>query len=65
MNLARISVLSLLLGGSLLSGCALVAAGTAGGIAGSELSENDNDFDPLENTEVGQAVDQQVDEALE
>jgi hypothetical protein len=65
MNLARISVLSLLLGGSLLFGCALVAAGTAGGVAGSELSENDNNFDPLENTEVGQAVDQQVDEVLE
>ena len=65
MNPARISMLALLLGGSLLSGCALVAAGTAGGVAGSELSEDDNDFDPLENTEVGQTVDQKVDQTLE
>jgi hypothetical protein len=65
MDLARMSLLALFLGGTLLSGCGLVAAGAAGGVAGSELSEDDDDFDPLENTEVGQEVDDTVDEALE
>lgn len=61
MDFARMSLLALLLGGMALSGCGLVAAGAAGGVAGSELSEDDGEFDPLENTEVGQ----EVDEALE
>ena len=65
MDLARMSLMALLLGGSLLSGCGLIAAGAAGGVAGSELSEDDDDFDPLENTEVGQEVDEKVEEALE
>ena len=65
MDLVRMSMMALLLGSSLLSGCGLIAAGTAGGVAGSELSEDDEDFDPLENTEVGQEVDEEVDDAVE
>ena len=36
---------------------ALVAAGTAGGVIADEgLNENDGEFDPLENTEVGREI---------
>ena len=35
-------------------GCALTAGATAGAIAGSELEEDDGEFDPLENTELGE-----------
>lgn len=61
MDYTRLSIPALLLAALMLSSCGLVAAGAAGGVAGSELSEDDGEFDPLENTEVGQ----EVDEALE
>lgn len=38
------------------SGCALTAGATAGAVAGSEIAEDDGEFDPLENTEVGEEV---------
>ena len=65
MDLARMSVLALLLGGTMLSGCGIVAAGTVGGIAAGELGENDDDFDPFENTEAGRATEEAIDEALD
>ena len=67
MTLARLNLLALLLTGMVLanSGCALLAAGAAGGVAADEISEDDGDFDPLENTEVGREVDDAVDDALE
>ena len=41
----------------LLSGCVAVLAGTAGGLIVDEgLVENDGTFDPLENTEIGRAL---------
>ena len=60
MEYARLTMPAMLLAGLMLSGCGLVAAGTAGGVAGSELSEDDGQFDPLENTEVGQEVQEAV-----
>lgn len=40
-----------------LSGCVAVAAGTAGGLIVDEgINENDGEFDPLENTELGREV---------
>lgn len=50
------TVPALLLAGVMLSGCTLVAGGVAGGVAASELEEDDGRFDPLENTEVGEEV---------
>jgi hypothetical protein len=38
------------------SGCALTAGATAGAVAGSEIAEEDDEFDPLENTEIGEEV---------
>ncbi|MEM7498248.1 MAG: hypothetical protein AAF371_09695 [Pseudomonadota bacterium] len=38
-----------------LGGCAAVALGTAGGVAATEIEENDGKFDPLENTKAGRA----------
>ena len=32
-------------------GCVLAVGATAGAIAGSEIAEDDGEFDPLENTE--------------
>ncbi|MGF1551260.1 MAG: hypothetical protein ACFBWO_02015 [Paracoccaceae bacterium] len=46
-----------------LSGCGAILAGTAGGVAGSELEEDDGEFDPGENTEAGEAVEDGVDAA--
>jgi hypothetical protein len=67
MSLVRLHVIALLLAGLVVSnsGCALLAAGAAGGVAADEMSEDDGDFDPLENTEVGQEVDDAVDDAVE
>ncbi len=56
MKLAHLSLLAIFLAGPMLSGCGLVAAGTAGGVAATELSEDDDSFDPLENTDVGEEV---------
>jgi F0F1-type ATP synthase membrane subunit c/vacuolar-type H+-ATPase subunit K len=39
-----------------MSGCGYVAAGTAGGVIGSELEEEDAEIDPLEETEVGEEI---------
>jgi hypothetical protein len=65
--LARLSVIALLL--TIIpmpnSGCALLAAGVAGGVAAAEIQEDDGDFDPLENMEVGREVDDAVDGAIE
>lgn len=44
-------VFALLLSSMMVSGCALLAGGVAGGVAGSEIEEDDGRFDPLENTE--------------
>lgn len=67
MSLARLNFIALLLMGLVManSGCALLAAGAAGGVAADEMSEDDGDFDPLENTELGQEVDDAVDDAVE
>jgi hypothetical protein len=67
MSLARLNIIALLLAGLVManSGCALLAAGAAGGVVADEMSEDDGDFDPLENTEVGQEVDDAVDDAVE
>jgi hypothetical protein len=58
MFLARLNIIALLLAGLVManSGCALLAGGVAGGVVADEMSENDDDFDPLENTKVGQEV---------
>jgi len=48
--------MALLLAGSILAGCTLVAGGVAGGVAGSEIEEDDEEFDPLENTEAGEEI---------
>ncbi|MEL6998846.1 MAG: hypothetical protein AAFP68_11355 [Pseudomonadota bacterium] len=41
----------------ILSGCVAVAAGTAGALIVDEgIVENDGEFDPLENTELGRAL---------
>ena len=50
------TLLALVVSGFALSGCALVAGGVAGGVAGSEIEEDDGEFDPLENTEVGEEI---------
>lgn len=47
---------ALLLAGTMLSGCALMAGGVAGGVAGSEIEEDDGRFDPGENTEAGEEI---------
>lgn len=47
----------LLLAPMALTGCAAVAAGTAGALIVDEgIVENDGKFDPLENTQVGRAL---------
>lgn len=51
-----LNVVALLMSGAALSGCGLIAAGTVGGVAATELNENDNALDPLENTQVGEDV---------
>ena len=56
MKLAGLNVIALLLSGLVLSGCAAVAAGTAGGVAADELTEEDGQFDPLEETELGEEI---------
>ncbi|MEM6972198.1 MAG: hypothetical protein AAF577_05270 [Pseudomonadota bacterium] len=43
-------------GMAVLQGCAIVAAGAAGGIAATEIEEDDGKFDPLEGTKAGQAL---------
>jgi hypothetical protein len=40
----------------LAGGCTLAAGATAGAVAGSEIEEEDGEFDPLENTEIGEEV---------
>ncbi|MEO1315976.1 MAG: hypothetical protein AAFW01_05210 [Pseudomonadota bacterium] len=56
--MARIAGLALLLGAAAtLSGCAVVALSAAGGVAATEIEENDGKFDPLENTKAGQKLD--------
>ena len=55
MKLVRIP--AALLATLILSGCAAVAAGTAGGLIVDEgINENDGEFDPLENTELGREI---------
>lgn len=44
--------LALLFCAGLLTGCGAIAAGTAGGVAATELEEDDGAIDPLEETEV-------------
>ena len=47
-----VNIVALLLAGLIVSGCAAVAAGTAGALIADEaLNENDGRFDPLENTD--------------
>lgn len=43
-----------------LSGCVFAAAATAGAIAGSEIAENDGEFDPFENTEAAKVIRRQL-----
>lgn len=50
-------VLGMLLAGFVLSGCALALGGAAGGLIVDEgINENDGEFDPGENTELGKKV---------
>jgi len=54
-HLARLALLGVLTLGT--AGCAAVAAGTAGGVITDEaVTEDDGEFDPLENTEIGEEV---------
>ena len=50
------TVFALMLAGVTLQGCGAILAGTAGGVIGSEAAENNGRFDPLQNTDVGQAI---------
>ena len=50
------SLLVLLMSGMLLGGCTLFAGGVAGGVTATELEEEDDQFDPLEQTEIGEEV---------
>ncbi|MEM7508603.1 MAG: hypothetical protein AAF415_17870 [Pseudomonadota bacterium] len=57
-----ITMSGLVLATALMSGCAAVVAGTAGGLIADEgLNENDGTFDPLENTEIGQEAQEVFD----
>ncbi len=56
MKTTTASALALLLASSLVTGCAAILGGVAGGVAGSELEEDDGRIDPLENTDVGEEV---------
>ena len=56
MKTLTMPILALLLSGFMLSGCGLLVGGVAGGVAGSEIEEDDGKFDPLENTEAGEEV---------
>ncbi len=56
MKRPAMSVLALMMSALMLSGCALVAGGVAGGVAASEIEEDDGKFDPGENTEVGEEI---------
>lgn len=62
MILARWNLIALLFAGLVVSnsGCALLAAGAAGGVAADEIGENDGRFDPLENTEAGEELYEEV-----
>lgn len=56
MKSAHFNVL-VLLGALLVSGCAAVAAGTAGALIADEgIVEEDGRFDPLENTALGREI---------
>lgn len=57
MKLPGIHVIALLLSGLMLTGCGVVAAGTAGAIAADEgIVEDDGTFDPFENTAAGEEI---------
>lgn len=58
MSIERLKpVLATLLLAFALSGCALAAGGLAGGLIVDEgINENDGEFDPGENTEVGKKI---------
>ncbi len=51
---ARLALAALLL--LPVSGCVLAVGATAGAIAGSEIAEDDGEFDPFENTEAMKAL---------
>lgn len=55
-HLRILSILALLFSPVMLSGCAALLGGAAGGVAGSEIEEDDDSFDPGENTAVGEEV---------
>ena len=55
MNLARVILILALT--TMTSGCVAVLAGTAGGLIVDEgIVENDGEFDPFENTELGRWI---------
>lgn len=56
MNFAALNIIALLLSGLVLSGCAAIAAGTAGAVAGTELTDDTPQVDPLQNTKLGREV---------
>jgi hypothetical protein len=60
MDYGRLTIPALLLSSLTLSGCGLIAAGTAGAVAADEIQEDDGRFDPLENTEAGEKVYDEV-----
>ena len=56
-RLSRAAPPLLLCASTLLTGCAAIVAGTAGGLIVDEgMVESDGRFDPLENTDVGRKV---------
>lgn len=57
MKPVRLNAFLLLLGALAVSGCAAVAAGTAGALIADEaIVEDDGQFDPFENTAVGREI---------
>ncbi|MEM9781981.1 MAG: hypothetical protein AAF899_05865 [Pseudomonadota bacterium] len=50
------TALALLVGLMLLQGCAIAAISAAGGVAATEIEEDDGKFDPLEGTKAGQEL---------
>lgn len=60
------ALLVAMLAAGALSGCGAILAGTAGGVAGSEIEEDDGgNFDPLEETEAGEPIEEGYDRARE
>lgn len=51
-----IRILALMMLAGAPAGCTLAVGAAGGAVAGSELEEDDGEFDPLEDTEVGEEI---------